>query len=50
MKAPAFAIKLFMGEMGGALLSSQKGVPERLETAGFQFQYPELETALSDIV
>ena len=50
MPAPAFAIKLIMGEMGGALLSSQKGVPERLQKAGFQFQYPDLERALSDIV
>jgi uncharacterized protein (TIGR01777 family) len=50
MKAPALAIKLIMGEMGGALLSSQRGVPDRLEKAGFQFQYPDLERALSDIV
>jgi uncharacterized protein (TIGR01777 family) len=50
MKIPAFAIKLFMGEMGGALLSSQKGVPDRLETSGFQFQYPDLEKAFSSII
>jgi hypothetical protein len=50
LKAPAFAIKLIMGEMGGALLGSQRGVPDRLQKAGFQFQYPELERALSDIV
>jgi uncharacterized protein (TIGR01777 family) len=50
MKAPSFAIKLFMGEMGGALMSSQKGVPDRLEKYGFQFQYPDLEKALSGII
>jgi uncharacterized protein (TIGR01777 family) len=50
MKVPAFAVKLFMGEMGGALLSSQKGVPQRLEKFGFQFQYSNLEKALSNII
>jgi uncharacterized protein (TIGR01777 family) len=50
MKAPSFAINLFMGEMGGALMSSQKGVPDRLEKYGFQFQYPDLEKALSSII
>ena len=50
LKTPAFIIKLFMGEMGGALLSSQKGVPQRLENAGFRFRYADLEKALSDIV
>jgi uncharacterized protein (TIGR01777 family) len=50
MKAPSFAIKMFMGEMGGALLSSQRGVPAGLQKAGFQFQYADLERALVDIV
>jgi uncharacterized protein (TIGR01777 family) len=50
LPVPAFAIKLFMGEMGGALLSSQKGVPERLKSAGFRFQYADVAKALADII
>jgi len=50
MRVPSLAIKLFMGEMGGALMSSQKGVPERLNGTGFQFKYPDLEKALSSII
>jgi uncharacterized protein (TIGR01777 family) len=50
MRVPALAVKLTMGEMGGALLSSQRGVPERLTNSGFQFQYPKLEQALSQII
>lgn len=50
VKVPGAAVRMFMGEMGGALLSSQKGVPQRLTESGFQFTYPELERALVNIV
>jgi NAD dependent epimerase/dehydratase family enzyme len=50
MKTPAFVLKLLAGEMGATMLSSQRAVPERLEAAGFAFQYPELDMALKEIV
>lgn len=50
MNVPGLAVKLLMGEMGGALMSSQRGVPERLTKSGFQFQYSKLEPALSQII
>ena len=50
MKTPAFVIKLIMGEMGRALLNSQRTVPDKLQKAGFSFKYPELENALLKIV
>jgi hypothetical protein len=50
MPAPAPALRLVMGEMAGVLLAGQRIVPERLVTAGFQFQYPHLDTALSDLL
>jgi uncharacterized protein (TIGR01777 family) len=45
--APAFALRLLLGEMADALLlSSQRVVPEKLTAGGFRFQYAELEAAL----
>jgi len=45
--APAFALRLVLGEMADALLlSSQRVVPQKLSEGGFRFQYAELEAAL----
>jgi len=45
--APAFALRLMLGEMADALLlSSQRVVPQKLSERGFRFQYAELEAAL----
>jgi uncharacterized protein len=45
--APAFALRLILGEMADALvLSSQRVVPEKLTQHRFQFQYADLESAL----
>jgi hypothetical protein len=46
MPAPAFVIKLFLGEFGSVLLKGQRVVPGRLLDAGFKFQYPDIEEAL----
>jgi len=44
---PAFAVRFLFGEMGQELLlSSSRVIPERLLAAGFQFRFPEIETAL----
>ena len=48
---PAFAARAAFGEMADALLLSSARVrPARLESAGFAFQFPELEGALREIV
>ena len=45
--APAFALRLMLGEMADALLlSSQRVVPEKLTVGGFRFQFADLEAAL----
>jgi len=45
--APAFALRLMLGEMAdGLLLSSQRAKPERLVIAGFRFRFENLEGAL----
>ena len=44
---PAFAARLAFGEMADEmLLASQRVMPKRLIKAGFQFQYPTLESAM----
>ncbi|HEY7569657.1 MAG TPA: TIGR01777 family oxidoreductase [Gemmatimonadaceae bacterium] len=47
MIVPESAVKLVFGEMGkDTVLASQRMIPERLLSAGFRFEYPELEPAL----
>src|SRR5438105_3930460 len=44
---PAFAARLTFGEMADEmLLVSQRVMPKKLIAAGYQFQYPELQSAL----
>jgi hypothetical protein len=49
--APAFALRLALGEMADALLlSSQRVVPQRLQQLGSSFQFPELPAALRAVL
>jgi len=48
--APAFALKLMLGEMAGMLLGSQRAVPDAATRAGFEFRYPEIGAALIQIL
>ena len=51
LPAPAFALRLVLGEMADAtLLASTRVRPERLEQAGFTFQFPTLEGALRHVL
>ncbi len=48
---PGFAVSLLLGDMGrGLLLASQRVVPRRLQAAGFSWAFPELPTALVDVL
>jgi uncharacterized protein (TIGR01777 family) len=47
---PAFLLKLVMGEMGQLLLEGQRALPKRLQQAGFEFHYPNLDSALTEII
>jgi uncharacterized protein len=47
---PAFALKLALGEMSEMLLASQRVLPTVAKSAGFRFQYPDLHTALDNIL
>jgi uncharacterized protein len=47
---PELGLKLLFGEMAGVLLASQRVLPKAAKAAGFQFQYPDLRSALADIL
>ncbi len=49
--APAFALRLALGEMADALLlSSQRVLPHRLQQSSYRFLHPDLGTALAAIL
>jgi uncharacterized protein len=50
MTAPAFMVRLLMGEFGDTLLTGQKVLPRKLVDAGFTFHFPGLEAALENIL
>ncbi|BCB02757.1 TIGR01777 family oxidoreductase [Bacillus sp. KH172YL63] len=49
LPVPAFALKVAMGEMSALVLEGQKVLPSVLLEHGYQFEYPELHSALIDI-
>ena len=50
LPAPAFALKLVLGGFATELLSSKKVLPERSREAGHGFHFPDLESALRDLL
>ncbi len=47
---PRFMLKLLFGEMAALFLDSQKVLPKRLLSIGFNFQFPRIHDALYDIL
>lgn len=50
LPVPDFALELLLGEAAKVVLEGQQVLPERLQEAGFQYQYPTLKLALTEIV
>jgi uncharacterized protein (TIGR01777 family) len=49
--APAFALRLALGEMADALLlSSQRVLPKKLESLGYRFLHSDLKNALAAVL
>lgn len=48
LPAPAWLLKILLGEMSQLVLGSQRVIPERLLTQGFTFQYDDLAAALNE--
>jgi len=49
-RVPEFAVRLAMGQMSEIVLSGPRAVPRRLVDAGYAFVFPELASALADLV
>ncbi|WP_028024558.1 TIGR01777 family oxidoreductase [Enterovibrio calviensis] len=47
---PKFVITLMLGEAGQLLLEGQRAVPRALEDNGFTFDFPDLPSALEDLL
>jgi uncharacterized protein (TIGR01777 family) len=48
--APAFALRMILGEMADAMvLSGQRVLPATAQRGGFEFRYPDLDSALREI-
>lgn len=50
LPVPAFAIRLLLGEMSTVVLDGQHVSAKRLTDLGFEFQFPEAEMALRDLL
>lgn len=48
--APAFALKLVLGEFANALLAGQRAIPTALQADGFHFRFATLAAATADLV
>lgn len=49
-RVPEFVLKAFLGEAAEPILTSLRVQPKRLQTTGFEFEFEELEEALSDVL
>ena len=50
LPAPAWVLRLALGEMSVLLLGGQRLVPRRTQGAGFAWRYPQLATALGQLL
>jgi len=50
LPVPGFLLKVILGEMSDMLLNSQRVLPEKILKEGFVFKFPDLKTALKDII
>ena len=51
MPVPGFVMRVMLGEVADELLlAGQKVLPKRLEAAGFSFHYPDIDSAVGQLV
>ncbi len=50
LPTPAFMLRLTLGELSTLLLAGQRVIPRRLLELGFEFEFPELQEALRDLL
>jgi len=47
---PSFVLKLIFGELADALLEGSRASSQKIQNAGFQFEFPDLKLALEDLL
>lgn len=47
---PSFVLKLLFGELANALLEGSRASSEKIQDAGFQFEFPDLKAALENLL
>jgi uncharacterized protein (TIGR01777 family) len=47
--APAFALKLIVGEMADSIVTGQRVIPARAQALGYHFRYPDIDQAFRGI-
>ena len=50
MPAPSPALKIALGEMSTIVLDGQRAVPRKLLDLGFSFTYPDIESAVKELL
>ena len=50
MPVPSFGLRLLLGEMADAVLFNQNISAKKIQSAGFNFQFPNIEAALTDLI
>jgi uncharacterized protein (TIGR01777 family) len=50
LPTPAFALRLVLGEVAEVVTTGQRVLPRRAEALGYQFQFSEIDSALTQIV
>ena len=50
LPAPRFGLRLMLGEFADSLLVSHRAVPQAALKAGFEFQYKDIGSALTDLL
>jgi hypothetical protein len=49
LPTPAVALRLMLGEVAGLVTAGQRVLPRKAEALGYQFQYPDIDSALRQI-
>jgi uncharacterized protein (TIGR01777 family) len=50
LPVPAFALRLRFGQVAEILTTGQRVLPRRAQTLGYQFQFPDIDSALRDVL
>jgi len=50
LPVPSFILNIMLGELATLMTTGQRVVPKKALSAGYQFQYPQLDSALRDIL